>query len=303
VLALLLGGVCIGFAPILVRLSDVGPVASAFWRTALATPVLWLVVMGLDQRSAQRATGSPGAAPASTTPTPASQSARSWSQAVVLSGLFFAADLGTWHFSLQHTTVANATLLANCASLLATLYTVLVLRRMPSPLYFIALALALGGAVALTAPRSDGGVHWRGDLLALVAAVFYTGYMITVKRASRWHDAPRLMAISTTVSTVALAPIAWLLSRAAGQSFWPSGARGWWVLLALALLSQVAGQGLIAWALARLSVALSATGLLVQPMVATVAAWLMFSESLGATQLAGAAVLLAGLWLARRSQA
>ncbi len=41
-LCLLAGGVCIAFAPIFVRLSDTGPVASAFWRTALAVPFLWI---------------------------------------------------------------------------------------------------------------------------------------------------------------------------------------------------------------------------------------------------------------------
>lgn len=41
-LALIAGGVAIGFAGIFMRLSDVSPVASAFWRMALAAPVLWL---------------------------------------------------------------------------------------------------------------------------------------------------------------------------------------------------------------------------------------------------------------------
>ena len=41
-LCLLAGGCCIAFAPIFVRLSDTGPVASAFWRVLLAMPVLWL---------------------------------------------------------------------------------------------------------------------------------------------------------------------------------------------------------------------------------------------------------------------
>ena len=40
-LCLLAGGCAIAFAPIFVRLADTGPVASAFWRCALAVPVLW----------------------------------------------------------------------------------------------------------------------------------------------------------------------------------------------------------------------------------------------------------------------
>lgn len=292
---LLLGALCIGFAPVLVRLSDVGPVASAFWRMALATPVLWLLVAVAARR---RRTQAMTAAPAPT------GSPRLWSSAVLLSGLFFAGDLGTWHFSIQLTTVANATLLANCAALLATLYAVLVQRRVPPPLYYLALALALGGAFALTAPGAAGANgHWRGDALALVAAVFYTAYMVAVKRASRLHDTLSLMAASTTVTALALGPVALLLSARAHQPFWPERAQGWWVLWALALVTQVLGQGLIARALSRLSVTLSATGLLFQPVVAAAVAWVLFAEVLRPAQMAGALVLMLGIWLAKRSDA
>lgn len=300
-IALLLGAVCIGFAPVLVRLSDVGPVASAFWRTALAAPVLWLLVAVAARRVAGAAAAKPPAA--STDATTAPPAVRLWSAAVLLSGLFFAADLATWHVSIQLTTVANATLLANCAVLLATLHAVLIQRRIPPPLYFVALTLAVGGALALTAPRAGSAGHWRGDLLALLAAVLYTGYLVTVKHASRRHGTLPLMAASTTITAVALAPLALLLSLRAHQPFWPAQPHGWWVLLALALLTQVAGQGLIARALARLSVTLSTTGLLLQPVVAAAVAWGLFGESLRAAQIAGAVALMLGIWLARRSEA
>src|SRR5258706_12909858 len=91
-LVLLCGGVCIGFAPVLVRLSDVGPVASAFWRLCLATPMLWLLVWA-------RGRWRPGGAPPGVR----------WPLSVWLCGLFFAGDLGVWHVSILKTTVGNAT--------------------------------------------------------------------------------------------------------------------------------------------------------------------------------------------------
>jgi len=127
--------------------------------------------------------------------------------------------------------------------------------------------------------------------------------MVSVSRASRLHDTLALMAVSTTISAVLLGPVALALSARAHQPFWPANAHGWMVVLALALLTQVAGQGLIARALARLSVALSATGLLFQPVVAAVAAWGLFGEALRPAQIAGALVLMLGIWLARRSEA
>ena len=39
--ALVLGAVGMGASPVFVRLADVGPFASAFWRAFLALPFLW----------------------------------------------------------------------------------------------------------------------------------------------------------------------------------------------------------------------------------------------------------------------
>ena len=103
----LCAGACgIACAPILVRLSETGPVASAFWRTAVAAPVLCLW--------ARRAA-----------PRPVSASLRP----AVAAGLFFAADLAVWHWSITYTSVANATLLANLAPIFVTLASWLFFRR------------------------------------------------------------------------------------------------------------------------------------------------------------------------------
>ena len=283
-LILLLGGSCIGFAPVLVRLSDTGPVASAFWRLALAAPLLWLLAHW-------RARNAPSAP----------RSSAHWRNAALLSGLFFALDLGVWHFSISLTTVANATLLANCAPLFVTLYAWLMHRQRPGVIFALGLMLALGGAVLLVGPHfSLGGARMRGDLLGIVAALFYTAYMLAVREARTHAGTLHLMALSTTISALVLLPVAVALSVWQGQPFWPTASQGWWVVLALALVTQVGGQCCIAYALAHLPVTLSTTGLLVQPVVAAVAAWLLFGEMLAAWQLIGAAVLLTGIYIAKR---
>ena len=83
--ALLLGAAAIAFAPILVRLSDTSPGASAFWRMALASPPLWLWVYASERNVA---------------PSGGAQ----W-KLLILAGLFFAADLGAWHWSILFTSV------------------------------------------------------------------------------------------------------------------------------------------------------------------------------------------------------
>jgi drug/metabolite transporter (DMT)-like permease len=61
----------------------------------------------------------------------------------------------------------------------------------------------------------------------------------------------------------------------------------------------VAGQSLIAYAMARLRASFSSIGLLLQPFVAAIAAWLLLGETITLLQLAGGATILAGIALAR----
>ncbi len=71
-------------------------------------------------------------------------------------------------------------------------------------------------------------------------------------------------------------------------------------LLGLAWISHAAGQGLIAYALAHLRAGFTSVGLLLQPVMATLFAWVLLGEPLAALQIAGGAVVLAGIYLARR---
>jgi len=80
----------------------------------------------------------------------------------------------------------------------------------------------------------------------------------------------------------------------------PQGAQGWTILVGLALVTQILGQGLIAYAFAHLPTSLSSVSLLIQPVMATIFAWWLFGEAIGAAQFVGGAVVLAGIWLAKR---
>src|SRR5438094_5939898 len=131
-LCLLAGGCAIAFAPILVRLSDTGPVASAFWRTALATPLLWLWVMGKG---------------------PSPKGERESFLTLIAAGLFFAADLGVWHWSIIYTSVANSTLLANLAPIFVTLAGWLFWRQAVTRGFLVAMAVAIAGMFVLVGPN------------------------------------------------------------------------------------------------------------------------------------------------------
>ena len=275
-LCLLAGGCAIAFAPILVRLSDTGPVASAFWRCALAVPVLWIGAW----RSPRAATARLSFAP------------------LLLAGLFFAADLGVWHWSIIWTSVANSTLLANLAPIFVTLAGWLFWKRRVTPTFLVGMVVAIAGMFVLVGPNFfTGGTRLLGDALAAFTAMFYAGYMLAIKVArDRGASTLNLMAWSTTITAIALLPVA-LLSP---QPMLPAGPSGWLVLLGLALVTQILGQGLIAYAFAHLPASLSSVSLLIQPVVATLAAFVLFHEPVGIAQVAGGAIVLGGIWLAKK---
>lgn len=280
-IALLTGALGIAFAPIFVRLSELGPVATAFWRLGFSVPVLWLW-MALEPKGAGRARR----------PSSLSDCGR-----LTAAGLFFAGDLAVWHWSIKYTSVANATLLANFAPIFVTLVSWLVFKERFTRTFVLGLALALGGAVVLMGRSLQlSPDHLFGDALGLLTAVFYGGYILSVGRLRAEFSTATIMTWSGVVTGAALLPLA-LLS---GESLIASTATGWAVLLGLALVSHAGGQSLIAYALAHLPAAFSSVSLLLQPAAAAVLAWVLLGEPLGALQAVGAAIVLTGILLARR---
>lgn len=276
--ALLVGATCIALSPIFVRLSEAGPTATAFWRVALAVPVLWLLVWLKPGMGARRHSGK-------------------W-LLLLAAGFAFAGDLAFWHASVKLTSVANSTLLANLASLFVTLAAWIFLRQKPSRLFLAGLAAALVGVVLLVnTSLAFSSTGLLGDALGVVTAMFYAGYILAVKGLrDRGETTLHLMAVTTTITALFLLPAA----LASGETMLPISAYGWWILIGLALISHAAGQGLIAYALAHLPAAFSSVSLLFQPVMAALFAWLLLSESLVPLQMVGGLIVLAGIYLARR---
>ena len=146
---LILGALAVSFAPIFPKMamnvSTVEPIATAFWRTSLAFPILgfaWIFARLLRRE------------------TPPRQPRKSMSSAwLLLPGLIFGLDLLTWHMSFEYTTAANATLLANLEVVLVGLVSWLVLKEHLRWPFAAGAALGLGGVALLmwAGPKNPGG--------------------------------------------------------------------------------------------------------------------------------------------------
>jgi drug/metabolite transporter (DMT)-like permease len=257
----------------MVRLADVGPVASGFWRLALVLPILiWLAVHQSRGR-----------------PLPA------WPlvAAVALGGLLFAADLAAWHEGILRTRLANATLFGNMSSFLFAFYGFLVLRTLPRPLQILALLLAAGG-MALLLGRSYELSHanFTGDLLCLLAAFFYALYLILVDRARQAMASWPVLAIATAAGAMPLL----LFSLALGEQVVPTD---WTPLILLSIGSQLVGQGLLIYAIGHLPTVVVAVALLTQPAATAAIGWSVYGERLTLPDFAGIILISVAMVLIR----
>jgi drug/metabolite transporter (DMT)-like permease len=280
--ALLLGAVGIAFAPIFVRFAaaqDIGPSAAAFWRLAIAAPIAWIWVW----RSGRLPANSPDKLAAKF----------HWDWRLCLPGVFFAADLSVWHWSIHWTSVANATLLANFQPLFVTLAGWLFWRRKVKRLFLVGMFVALSGAVLLV---GESDRQLMGDLLGLLTAVFYASYFLSASWLREKYSTPLILAYAVTVAALLVGPVAII----SGEPLFGYSARGWFDVAALAVVSQIVGQGLILFALAHLPASFSAVTLLLQPVIAALLAWWLFAEAPAGRQAVGGVIVLVGILVARR---
>lgn len=272
--ALLLGNVALAFGPWFVRVADVGPVAAGFWRLALGVPFLFAIVFVMEGNPLRHARG------------------LGW--VLVIAGLAFAADLSAWHIGILHTTLANATLFGNSATLMFPIWGFLVARAWPTRQQGIALGLAaIGAGLLLGRSYSLSPDHLLGDLLCLLAGALYTVYFILMARAREAMTPLPALALSSLAGMLPLL----LFAMALGEQIWP---QNWGVLVGLALASQVLGQGLMIYALGHLSPLVVGIALLSQPIVAGAVGWIVYDERLGLPDFIGAILVAIALVLVRR---
>jgi drug/metabolite transporter (DMT)-like permease len=273
--ALIAGTGIISWSGVLAKLLDVGPLAGAAWRMGLAVPVL-----ALWARLA-RGPGRP-------------LQLQKYALPLMLAGLAFAVDVGSFHVALTGTKVANASFIGNVAPILAVIGGALFFREHPPGRVWPALALALIGAWVMAGMSALKNIGF-GDAFALNAAVAYASYLLFIKRVRSGLDGATATLGSAVVSSVALAFAASLH----GEKLIPTSALGWTIVALLGVVSHAMGQGLTSVAIGRIPVGFVALVLLAQPPISALIAWIVLGEAMTPLQMAGGAIILLAVFLAR----
>ncbi len=269
VIAVVGANIALAFGPWFVRMADTGPVAAGFWRIALALPMLLAAVAWTDRRAMLR--GGSLLVP------------------LLIGGIAFAADLGTWHIGIHRTTLANATLFGNCAVLIFPIYGFIAMRRWPTRTQGVALGLAaVGGMLLLGRSAELSSRNLAGDLFCLLAGVLYAVYFIAMRGVRQTMAPLPALALSSLAGVLPLL----FMAMALGERIVP---HDWTPLLALALVSQIAGQGLMIYALGHLSPLVVGLALLLQPLVGGTIGWAVYGERLGPMDALGAVLVAVAL--------
>jgi drug/metabolite transporter (DMT)-like permease len=203
--------------------------------------------------------------------------------------------MALWNWSLHLTTVANSTLLTNFTPFFVTFGAKFLFGERITPRLMIGMLVSFAGGFLLVGESLKTDTRsLTGDILAIIAAIFYAGYLLAVKQLRRTRSAMYVMAVSGIFSTAIL----YFISAIHGEKLLPETTNGWLAVIALALISHVAGQGLIAYGLAHVSAGISSVMLMWQPVVAAALAWMLLSEAMTLPRAAGGIVIIAGILIA-----
>ena len=272
-LALAAGVVCLSFSSLFIRWSQAPGVVTSFFRMGIATTVMAPFFL----RQARQVNLNKGL----------------WI-APVLGGMFAAFDQGIWSTSINYTRVANATLLNNTAPVWVALVAWLIFREKLKGIFWLGLALAMGGAAVVLGSDlvAHPGLSW-GDLLALISGLFYAAYYLAMQRGRRDLSPLVFMGVANTFSCLTLLAIC-LVFRQPLTGF---STQTYLVFLGAALISQITGHLSLSYALGHLPASLVAPTMIAQPVLTALMAIPLLGESLHPGQWIGGISVLAGITL------
>lgn len=282
-ISVIIGAILISFSGVYVKMADVSPTISGFYRMLFGAIVLFVIVV-LKRENV-------------------------WKNArylliAIFCAIFFAGDLLVWHKSILYIGPGLSTIIANFQVFTLALYGVYVLKEKGSPKLFLSMPMAIIGLFLIT------GLDWNsfdetykiGILLALATAVSYSFYILTLRKlqAERSPLSPvsNLFIISVFTSIIMAG-----FAISGGESFAIPDQGSLFALILYGVLSQVIGWTLISYGLPKLKASLAGLLLLLQPSFAFIWDMLFFSRPVDWVSGTGVVITLSAIYLGTMSQA
>lgn len=218
---------------------------------------------------------------------------------LLLMGSFFAGKQLLWAWSLTQTSVVNSTIILHALiPLLTAVGGWILFGRRPDRQFFLGMSMAIAGATFI-------GIHdlWdsinklQGDIFSVMSAILSAGYLLIMEQLLSKFATKTLLLWCSTIGTVLTMTVLVVTL----DNFFPMSWKGWFSVISLALVCQVIGQGLIAYALNQLSSGVVAVTMLLDPILSGFFAWAILSEKLSILNGISCCIVLLGIYLALSS--
>jgi len=274
-LLLLFGVLCISWSAILVKLADISGFGSGFYRLLFGT--IGIIPVWLYFKKPI--------------------SSRKGVKIAIVCGVLFACDIALWNTSIMLSKASISTLLANLAPVWVGIGALLFMKEKPTKLFWIGTAIAIFGVTIIIGISEVMEARLNfGNLLAIVASIFYGAYLITVRKGRNSLDTFSFTTISMVSSTVVLG----LICLFTATPLWGFSSTTWLSLSALGLVPQLLGWLAINQALGHIKPTVASVSLLSQTVFTAIFSVLILSEVLTFHEIGGALVVLVGIYLVNR---
>lgn len=209
-----------------------------------------------------------------------------------IAGAFLALHFASWITSIHLTSVAASVVLVSTTPLFVAGLSLLLFRERLSAVGWLGIALGLIGT-ALISSGSTGGSSLRGDLLALTGGAMAAGYFLGTQRARR-----TVGIMEYAVATYGTAAIVLLVMCAAGHTrLGGYDAQTWLAIASVIVFPQLIGHTLINFVLKDIDATTVAMTIMVEPILATALAYLLFAETPALLVYPGGVAILVGIYL------
>ena len=274
-LLLLFGILCISWSAILVKIANISGFGSGFYRLLIGTIAIipiWLYFKKpiTDRRGVKIA---------------------------VICGILFACDIALWNSSIMLSKATISTLLANLAPVWVGIGALLFMKEKPSGIFWIGTVISIIGVTVIIGFNQVMQANLNfGNVLAIIASMFYGAYLITVRTGRNSLDTFSFTTISMMTSTVVLGLICLFTST----PLWGFSTTTWLALGTLGIIPQLLGWLAINQALGHIKPTAASVSMLSQTAFTAIFSVLVLGEILTFHEIAGAVVVLGGIYLVNR---
>ena len=218
---------------------------------------------------------------------------RDWLFSVV-AGVFLAFHFILWFESLNYTSVASSTVLVTLQPIFAFIGTYVFFKERVTFQSIVAVIVAISGSLLISwGDFRVSGVALYGDVLALIACAFITGYLLFGQDVRKRLSLMTYTMVVYSVSTITL----FFYVLFTGQSFGPYESIDWFWFLMLAIVPNLLGHTLFNWSLKWISTNAISIAILFEPIGAAILAFFIFNESLILSQVIGGVIVILGIAL------